>query len=35
MKAQIKHFADCRFEYGLNRSEAQIRRNLGGLVYDI
>ena len=31
MKAQIKHFADCVFEYGLNRAEVLIRRNLGGV----
>ena len=34
MKAQIKHFADCVFEYGLNRLEAQIKQNLGGLGYE-
>ena len=34
MKAQPTHFADCVFECGLNRSEAKIRRNLGGLGYE-
>ena len=34
MKAQITHFVDCVFEYGLNRAEAQIMRNLGGLGYE-
>ena len=34
MKVQTKHFADCVFEYWLNRAEAQIKQNLGGLGYE-
>ena len=33
MKEQTKHFANCGFEYGVNRLEAQIKWNLAGLGY--
>ena len=35
MKEQTKHFADCGFEYGMNCLEAQVKRNLAGVGYEI
>jgi len=35
MKEQIDYFADHVFKYGMNRLEAQIKRNLAGLGYGI
>jgi len=31
MKAQMDYFADCVFEYGMNRLKAQIKHNLAGV----
>jgi len=35
MKEQTKHIANCGFEYGVNRLEAQIKLNLAGLGFDV
>lgn len=35
MKEQRRHFAECVFEYGMNRLEAQIKKNLAGVGYEI
>ena len=35
MKKQTKHFAERVFKYGMNRLEAQIKRNLVGWGYEI
>jgi hypothetical protein len=34
MTEQRKHFAECVFEYGMNKPEAQIKKNLAGVGFD-
>jgi hypothetical protein len=34
MTEQRKHFAECVFKYGMNRLEAQIKKNLAGVGYE-
>jgi len=35
MTEQRRHFAERVFEYGMNRLEAQIKKNLAGVGYNV